>query len=146
MWCLAFVWWLLRGSVPVSGAPLQGVSSQLAAANKNRTILGSQITPTITAGATYRGTFDILWSCLLTLLACIYSAIHLNVPFPKTSPWRLLVRKMKWTALALFAPEILLYTAAIQFLDARRVVREVNEMRGQIRGKERYLPYFANDV
>jgi len=32
------------------------------------------------ASAGVRGTFDILWSCLFTILACTWSIQHLNIP------------------------------------------------------------------
>ncbi|KAH6966455.1 hypothetical protein EDB82DRAFT_530149 [Fusarium venenatum] len=60
-----------------------------------------------------RGTFDILQSCILTLIACIYTALHLDVPV-KTAWHELLRYKLKWTAITLFAPEISLYMAADQ--------------------------------
>ena len=113
------------------------ISGQLAAANGNHTALKTQIALGIAAGPAYRGTFDIVWSCLLTILACIYNAIHLNVPPRNTGKWMLLLRKVKWAIIALFAPEIVLYTATMQFLDAYKVKKEVNAMRGQIRGKNK---------
>ena len=114
-----------------------GISDQLAAANGNLTTLKTQIAHGIAAGPAYRGTFDIAWSCLLTILACIYNAIHLNVPPHNTGKWMPLLRKVKWATIALFAPEIVLYTATTQLLDACKVKKEVNAMRGQIRGKNK---------
>ena len=113
------------------------VKDQLAAANGNLTALKTQIAHGIAAGPAYRGTFDIAWSCLLTILACIYNAIHLNVPPHNTGKWMLVLRKVKWATIALFAPEIVLYTATTQFLDAYKIKKEVNAMRGQIRGKKK---------
>ena len=64
-----------------------------------------------------RGTFDILQSCILTLVACIYTALHLDVPI-KTAWHEVLLYKLKWTAITLFAPEISLYMAADQLQQA----------------------------
>ena len=120
------------------GALVQNnISGQLAAANGNLTALKTQIAHGLAAGPAYRGTFDIAWSCLLTILACIYNAIHLNIPPRNTGRWKLLLRKVKWATIALFAPEIVLYTATTQILDAYKVKKEVNAMRGQIRGKNK---------
>ena len=113
------------------------ISGQLAAANGNLTALKTQIADGIAAGPPYRGTLDVVWSCLLTILACIYNAIHLNVPRRNTGKWMLLLRKVKWATIALFAPEIVLYTAATQILGAYKVKKEVNAMRGQTRGKNK---------
>ena len=115
------------------------ISDQLAAANGNLTALNTQIAHGLAAGPAYRGTFDIAWSCLLTIIACIYNAIHLNVPRRNTGKWKLLLRKVKWATIALLAPEIVLYTAATQFLVAYKVKKEVNAMRGQIRGENKWV-------
>jgi hypothetical protein len=64
-----------------------------------------------------RGTFDILQSCILTLVACIYTALHLDVPI-KTAWHEVFLYKLKWTAITLFAPEISLYMAADQLQQA----------------------------
>ena len=128
-------WFLVSTS---EGALVQtDISGRLAAANGNRTALKTQIAHGLAAGPAYRGTFDIIWSCLLTIIACIYNAIHLNVPPRNTGKWLLLLRKVKWATIALFAPEIVLYTAMRQFLGAYKVKGKVNAMRGQIRGKNR---------
>ncbi|KAL7952271.1 hypothetical protein V8C34DRAFT_299683 [Trichoderma compactum] len=65
----------------------------------------------------FRRTMAILQSCILTLVACIYTAIHLNVP-PKVDWLSLLVTKAWWGLIALFAPEMVLFSAASQFRDA----------------------------
>jgi len=52
-----------------------------------------------------RGTFSILLSCLFTLVLCVWTAVHLNIPAYKKETeqkWR----KMKWLVIALFAPEM----------------------------------------
>ncbi|CVK99611.1 uncharacterized protein FMAN_02437 [Fusarium mangiferae] len=64
-----------------------------------------------------RGTLDILQSCILTLIACIYTALHLDVPV-KTAWHYIFLYKLKWVAITLFAPEIALYTAADQLQQA----------------------------
>ncbi|KAM0505794.1 hypothetical protein ACHAP8_002026 [Fusarium lateritium] len=74
-------------------------------------------TPAWVDSPNIRGTFDILQSCILTLIACIYTALHLDVPV-KTAWHELLRYKLKWTAITLFAPEISLYMAADQLQQA----------------------------
>ncbi|CCT65167.1 uncharacterized protein FFUJ_04955 [Fusarium fujikuroi IMI 58289] len=64
-----------------------------------------------------RGTLDILQSCILTLIACIYTALHLDVPV-KTAWHYIFLYKLKWVAITLFAPEIALYMAADQLQQA----------------------------
>lgn len=77
---------------------------------------------------TFRGTFGILSTCLLTLGLCVWSAIHLNIPANEHEerPWDSIcalsiwkkccdnnfkwpgqiLRKVGWTALGFFAPEL----------------------------------------
>jgi hypothetical protein len=33
-----------------------------------------------------RGTLDIVWNCLATLVACVYTMLHLNIPERNTRP------------------------------------------------------------
>ena len=57
-----------------------------------------------------RGTFDILSTCVITMLLCVWTAVHLNVS-PRGSVWRPRLRKVGWLVLALLAPEMVAYTA-----------------------------------
>jgi hypothetical protein len=48
----------------------------------NLTAFNTVTAPSWVSAPDYRGMSNILYSCLLTLVACIYTAIHLNVPKP----------------------------------------------------------------
>lgn len=108
--------------VAICGAPINDISLQLSAAGGNRTILKSETAPGWTSNANYRGTLDIVWSCGLTLTACIYTPPHLNVRAYTSHRW-LRWRKVQWAAMSLLAPEIVLYTALVQFIEARNPIR-----------------------
>lgn len=59
-----------------------------------------------------RGTFDIVWDCVITLAVCVYTAIHVNVSASsEKGSWQQLRSRMKWTIIGIFAPELVLYTA-----------------------------------
>ncbi|RSL69878.1 hypothetical protein CEP53_002047 [Fusarium sp. AF-6] len=75
-----------------------------------------------------RGTLDILQSCVLTLVACIYTALHLDVP-TKTKWHRILYSKVKWSLITLFAPEIVLYMAADQLFEAWNLRKKLRKLR-----------------
>jgi hypothetical protein len=49
----------------------------------------------------FRGTMDIIWSCLFTVFICVWTAVHLNVPAPPTTDTmvKLWVRRIKWGTL-----------------------------------------------
>jgi hypothetical protein len=59
---------------------------------------------------TYRGTYNILSACLVTIGLCVWSALHLNVPKYGTTS-RQWWRKVKWLFVGLFAPELVAWTA-----------------------------------
>ncbi|KAK3986510.1 hypothetical protein QBC44DRAFT_402415 [Cladorrhinum sp. PSN332] len=82
-----------------------------------------------------RGTSSILYSCILTLFACVYTALHLNIP-KHSSLFRLFLTKLKWVAMALFAPEIVLWVAADQFFQARGLSRELRSKAGAVSGSK----------
>lgn len=104
------------------------IESQLSAANGNHTTLHTEISPPWVSSSNTRGTSDILWSCIITLTACVYTALHLNIPPVNEGKLKFYWRKLKWVAIALFAPEIVLYCALAQFLEARELVKELNRL------------------
>jgi hypothetical protein len=66
-----------------------------------------------------RGTMDILWSCLFTILACTWTVLHLNVPEQREDRdpgWRGDIKwalhgsltSAKWMLVTVLAPEVLL--------------------------------------
>jgi hypothetical protein len=66
----------------------------------------------------YRGTYSILFSCIITIGLCIWTAVHLNIPeHGKTLPQ--FQRKILWLLIGLFAPELVCRLA--QSICARRV-------------------------
>src|SRR3954468_14912040 len=94
-------------------------------ANKdNLTALQLINAPSWVSASQFRGTMAIIQSCIVTLIACIYTAIHLNVP-EKTDWWSLLLTKARWVSLALIAPEIVVLSAARQFLKALRLRNQI---------------------
>ena len=57
-----------------------------------------------------RGTWDILSSCIITLILCVWTAVHLSIS-PLANFWEPKLRKVGWLVLALLAPEMVAYTA-----------------------------------
>ncbi|KAG1733317.1 hypothetical protein EDB19DRAFT_2026815 [Suillus lakei] len=68
-----------------------------------------------------RTMWTIVSSSTLTLFACVYSAIHPNIPSPKDSPVRILRRRLGIMIMALTAPGLIVIWAMHQWLSARRV-------------------------
>lgn len=72
----------------------------------------------------FRGTWDLLVGCVLTLTVCVWSALHLNVPI-ESSLTRRNLRRIRWILLGLFAPELVVSSAFAQYLTARWLRREI---------------------
>lgn len=71
-----------------------------------------------------RGAISLVLSCLLTLLLCLWTAIHSNI-LEKPTKGRILTRKFTWILVGLIAPEILLWRAFEQWRDARAILAAV---------------------
>ncbi|RYP13468.1 hypothetical protein DL765_006881 [Monosporascus sp. GIB2] len=75
---------------------------------------------------TTRGTYGLLSSCVVTMILCVWTAVHLNLPdhdkpgvkyLPK---WQTL-RKVWWLLLGVFTPEIISWTAFEQHREAKHL-------------------------
>ncbi|KAG2153251.1 hypothetical protein DEU56DRAFT_474835 [Suillus clintonianus] len=80
-----------------------------------------------TPSFTNRTLWNIISSSVLTLFACIYSAIHPNIPSPKDSPFRILRRRLGTMIVALIAPELVVVWAMRQWISARNVTKQFKE-------------------
>lgn len=83
-----------------------------------------------------RGTLDILWSSLFTIIACTWSVQHLNVPEQRLDrnpgwmgdfKWNLkgLWTKLKWMLGTVLAPEMVLAKAMGDLYQARKVTKSM---------------------
>lgn len=91
----------------------------------NTTALHTDIATDWVSSPNGRGTWDILYGCVCTLIACVYTAIHLNIPPNDEKEWRTLRRKLKWIFIALFAAEIVVYTAFEQWYLGRKFLKKL---------------------
>ncbi|KAH8770334.1 hypothetical protein BGZ57DRAFT_441993 [Hyaloscypha finlandica] len=66
-----------------------------------------------------RGTFDIIWACLLVLISSTWTVVHINVPGNDESFWNIQVRRFRWAFYALLAPEMLVIVSGLQYLSAK---------------------------
>ncbi|OAX32660.1 hypothetical protein K503DRAFT_860202 [Rhizopogon vinicolor AM-OR11-026] len=72
---------------------------------------------------TNRTMWSIVSSSALTLFACVYSAIHPNIPSPRDGPLRILWRRIGMMIMALIAPELIATWAMRQRLCARSLTK-----------------------
>ena len=80
----------------------------------------------------FRGSYDILSNCIVTISLCAWTALHLNVPEHGTAG-RQWLRKTKWLGLGLAAPEMVVYVAWRQRQEAKRLLRDVRKHLGQMK-------------
>lgn len=67
-------------------------------------------------------------SCVITLVLCVYTALHLNIPPANSSKTFLTWRKTKWILVGLFAPEVVVYIAWAQRQRVKRLSEDVESI------------------
>ncbi|KAI1505713.1 hypothetical protein F5X99DRAFT_428799 [Biscogniauxia marginata] len=107
----------------------------------NTTALKTIFAPRWVDDTGFRGTSGLVVSCVGTLLACVYTALHLNM-LKNSGLWAIFRAKAKWVAIALMAPELVLYMAAQQFIEARALLTELNKLKDEQSASGEY-PEFA---
>lgn len=75
----------------------------------------------------FRGTFNILSTCLGTLFICVWSAVHDDVTKGKKG-FRVTLRRIGWLIVGLLGPELLLFISYRQWWEARRILREAEQV------------------
>jgi hypothetical protein len=76
-----------------------------------------------------RSIWNIIWSCLSTIFACTWIAVHPNIPAPKDSQWAILRRRLAIMGYVLIAPELFIAWAARQHFGAKYLAKR-HERRG----------------
>lgn len=71
-------------------------------------------------GGRSRRTFKLLWSCLITIFASTWTAVHLNIPAPTDGSWALAGQRLLWFLASLAAPEYTIIVALRQSLVCRK--------------------------
>jgi hypothetical protein len=93
-------------------------------------------TTTLVSHANLRGTFDILWGDLFTIVICIWTVQHLNVLEQRNGrdqgwrgdlkwAWKSFSTKFKWMAFTLILPEFMGAKAYAEMRLARRSMDQV---------------------
>ncbi|KAL3294446.1 Major facilitator superfamily domain general substrate transporter protein [Colletotrichum asianum] len=77
-----------------------------------------------TAGPETRGTLTLVWSCVITIFACTWTVLHLNVPGRTEGAMAITLRKMKWMAINVLFPEFIFAKAVC---DLRLALEELRE-------------------
>ena len=85
-----------------------------------------------------RGTASLVISCLLTLLLCVWSALHLNVPQQNQKLLGCFFINLRWIVAGVYAPELVVFTAWRQWGSARILSNLIQYLRAnrQVSGVE----------
>ena len=92
----------------------------------NSTRISTLDTCDISSTSGSRTLWNIIWSCSVTLSAWTWTAIHPNIAGQNDSKYAIIGRRLFLMVLALFAPELLVTWAALQYFSARETVQEFN--------------------
>ncbi|KAF8889178.1 hypothetical protein CPB84DRAFT_1454244 [Gymnopilus junonius] len=63
-----------------------------------------------------RSIYNIIWSCLVTIFACTWIAVHPNLPAPKDGDIRVFARHLAIMGYLLLAPEMVIIWVARQYI------------------------------
>lgn len=74
-----------------------------------------------------RGTFDILSSCLVAIIASTWTILHMNLPGPQDSTATKFFRKLKWMLFTIIFPEFIFAHAMEERLMAYMVLGRLRE-------------------
>ena len=71
-----------------------------------------------------RTIWDIIWSCLVTIFSCCWVSVHPNMSGLDDSLIKKALQRLELMLWAIFAPELVIYWAAKQWLAARRLAKK----------------------
>ena len=80
-----------------------------------------------------RGTYGLLQSCVITTFFCVATSLHLNIPKAGQSTFHRALTRFCWVAANTLAPEVMLTVAMTQYLEARILLRDIDELCEQSR-------------
>ncbi|KAH0548601.1 hypothetical protein GP486_007855, partial [Trichoglossum hirsutum] len=115
-------------AVLLSSAFCLCIESALAAPFPNLTASQTEVAPAWVDDPSGRGTWNLLYSCTFTILLCVWTSIHLNVPPPDERVGKAWLRKVKWLFIALLAPEFVVYVAFEQWMVAFDLLKKLNKL------------------
>ncbi|CCL99483.1 uncharacterized protein FIBRA_01501 [Fibroporia radiculosa] len=104
----------------------------------------TNVDPSCTDISSCRTLWSIIYSCLATIFACVWVAIHKNFSHPKQTSVDVVLDKVFIVALAVLAPEWILGWAVRQLLMARNLAQKLNEC-AKSRQKEERLKLSMRD-
>jgi hypothetical protein len=119
-------------SRPLGCRPVRGLCRrQIASVTRKQYCARENTAPAWVSEPQYRGTASILYSCIITLILCVYLALRPNVPAYRESRLTTYSRAVKWAFKALIAPEVVLLSAYFQYYGAKTLVAKLEHIRSR---------------
>ncbi|KAK4655482.1 hypothetical protein QC762_302811 [Podospora pseudocomata] len=112
---------ILPASFGAASDSAKALYDQIHEIKHNTSLLHDTKAPGWVSAPTMRGTTSILWSCLLTLFACVYTALHLNIPERGITNVQLVAKRIEWMFITLLFPELVLFYASAQWWKAKKL-------------------------
>ncbi|KAF6804569.1 hypothetical protein CSOJ01_10103 [Colletotrichum sojae] len=75
-----------------------------------------------------RGTWDIVLSCVVTLFACVYSVLHINIPMNPNN-FAIFPTKVRWVVFAMLFPDTIVVMAYAQYSKAQKLQKQLRKLR-----------------
>ena len=74
-----------------------------------------------------RGTFGVLSFCFSTMIICVWNTLHFNIPTTRYRRTHRIFLRVFWMFIALLAPEVVLYIAINQRIDASSLAKQAKK-------------------
>ncbi|KAF7305714.1 hypothetical protein HMN09_00724700 [Mycena chlorophos] len=90
-----------------------------------------------------RTLFSIVWSCLTTIFACTWTAVHPNLPAPNIGIVANFWRKFKMMLVAMIAPELMVAFALRQCMAASYLAKIVEQSSKSLAHTDSFFKWVA---
>lgn len=128
VFCLALSQSSETAAIATDSIP-NATATPLSVPNLTTTTTTNSSSITCESGYSSRSLVDIVQSCLLTIFACVWVAVHRNIPGPKQTPLAVHLTWLGVVFLAVLVPEWILAWALRQFLKARELATKLEAAR-----------------
>ncbi|KAF8170575.1 hypothetical protein BJ912DRAFT_1047864 [Pholiota molesta] len=74
-----------------------------------------------------RSVWNIVWTCVVTIVACSWVSVHPNIPAPGKKEWQVALMRLELMIWTIIAPEMMIFWAIRQWIGARKLAAQYND-------------------
>ncbi|KAF9480163.1 hypothetical protein BDN70DRAFT_640834 [Pholiota conissans] len=74
-----------------------------------------------------RSVWNIVWTCVVTIIACSWVSVHPNIPAPGRKEWQVALMRLELMVWTIIAPEMMIFWAIRQWIGARKLASLYND-------------------